>query len=229
MNRINNFVFARALVAKKGCTSRNFSAPISSVFVAPSLCRSRALADNICDGGKSGSASTNTTLSHQKPRNILLLDRSLSSKVRRRRRSKNAPTPSKSQDSASDEERASINKPSSTVNDQDVFSKYATDFLNRAEIALEPMKPQNEVFNIVRSSNEEGENLTISLKPGEGRYVFQVSDESCTLTLTSPMSGSYTYVLCAFTGKFIGMEDGHACEGMLVRDLIRHCYGVPQF
>ena len=225
MNRIN-FAFARTLVAKKGCTSRNFSAPIASGFVAPSVCRSRALAENFCDGMKAGSASTNA---HQSPRDILLLNRSFSSKVRRRRRSKNTPTPSPSQDSASDEERASINKPSSTVNDQDVFSKYATDFLNRAEIALEPMKPQNEVFNVIRSSNEEGENLIISLKPGEGRYVFQVSDEMCTLTLTSPMSGSYTYVLCAFTGKFIGMEDGHACEGMLVRDLIRHCYGVPNF
>ena len=31
-----------------------------------------------------------------------------------------------------------------------------------------------------------------------------------------------------YAGQFVGMEDGQ-CEGMLVRDLIRHCNGLPQF
>ena len=89
------------------------------------------------------------------------------------------------------------------------------------------MKAQNETFNIIRSTTEIGENLTIGLKPGEGQYVFQVDEDMKTLTLNSPMSGSYTYVLCGYTGDFVGMDDGHLCEGMLVRDLIRHCNGLP--
>ena len=78
-------------------------------------------------------------------------------------------------------------------------------------------------------TSRQGETLTIQLKPGEGRYILQVDEQNCTLTMISPMSGNYTYVLCAYTGQFIGMDDGHSCEGMLVRDLIRHCNGLPKF
>ena len=151
------------------------------------------------------------------------------SKVRRRKRSGNAQLSSQGGDAKSDEERSSSNKPSATITDSEKFLESANAFLHRAEIALEPMKSHNEVFNLIRSSNEEGDNLTVALKPGEGKYVFQVHEDMCTLSLNSPMSGSYTYVLCAYTGQFVGMEDGHSCEGMLVRDLIRHCYGLPQF
>lgn len=151
------------------------------------------------------------------------------SKVRRRKRSGNAQLSSQGGDAKSDEERSSANKPSATITDSEKFLESAKAFLHRAEIALEPMKSHNEVFNLIRSSNEEGDNLTVALKPGEGKYVFQVHEDMCTLSLNSPMSGSYTYVLCAYTGQFVGMEDGHSCEGMLVRDLIRHCYGLPQF
>lgn len=97
------------------------------------------------------------------------------------------------------------------------------------EEAIEPMKAHNDVFKVTRSSTESGENLTITLKPGEGQYIFQVDVEMKTLTLNSPMSGTYTYVLCRYTDDFVGMNDGHLCEGMLVRDLIRHCYGLPRF
>ena len=49
------------------------------------------------------------------------------------------------------------------------------------------------------------------------------------ISLTSPVSGGYTYVLGADSNKFVGEEDGHSLEGMLVRDLIRQCNGVPNF
>jgi len=109
------------------------------------------------------------------------------------------------------------------------FLSEVRNFLARTEKALEPMKRANEVFVIKRGSNEQGENLTLRLKPGEGNYVFQVDEEMLTLTLMSPMSGTYTYVLCPKTKSFIGMDDGHIAEGMFTRDLIRHCAGVPQF
>ena len=149
--------------------------------------------------------------------------RSFSSRstVRRRRRT--------SEPSSETNERASANKPTAVVKNREIFQQSARAFLDRAEVALEPMKAHNEVFKLTRSSNEEGDNLTIGLKPGEGQYIFQVDEEMCTLTLNSPRSGNYTYVLCGYTGGFVGMDDGHACEGLLVRDLIRHCNGLPQF
>lgn len=115
------------------------------------------------------------------------------------------------------------------VRDSEIFTRAANSFLDRVQNALEPMKASNEVFHILRSKNESGENLTLRLKPSEGQYVFQVDTDVKTLTMISPMSGSYTYVLCAHTGQFVGMDDGHVCEGMLVRDLIRHCQGLPNF
>jgi hypothetical protein len=118
---------------------------------------------------------------------------------------------------------------STAVQDPETFASAANLFLNRVQDALEPMKAYNEVFQVVRSRNQEGENLTIRLKPSEGQYVFQVHDDMTRLTMISPMSGSFTYVLCSRTGQFVGMDDGHICEGMLVRDLIRHCNGLPQF
>jgi hypothetical protein len=115
------------------------------------------------------------------------------------------------------------------VKDKALFLKISNEFLTKTAKALEPMKAYNEVFNIHISTNEQGEKLTISLKPSEGQYVLQVDNDMFTLSLLSPMSGSYTYVLCQQTHEFIGMVDDHSLEGMLVRDLIRHCNGLPQF
>lgn len=128
----------------------------------------------------------------------------------------------------STEERTSSNGGKNGPNIR-TFLPAARKFLARTEKALEPMKRTNDVFIIKRDSNEQGDNLTLRLKPGEGNYILQVDEEMLTLTLSSPMSGIYTYVLCPKTGSFIGMDDGHIAEGMIVRDLIRHCTGMPQF
>ncbi len=166
--------------------------------------------------------------SNQKPLACEYRPFSSRSRVRRRRRSGSTNTPF-TDESHVDDERTSANKPTDTIQDGETFIKLSQEFLHRAENALEPMKHHNDVFNLVRSSNEDGDNLTVALKPGEGSYVLQINNEMCTLSLNSPMSGTYTYVLCAYTGQFVGMEDGHSCEGMLVRDLIRHCNGLPHF
>ncbi len=113
--------------------------------------------------------------------------------------------------------------------DKTQFLQASSAFLTKATAALEPMKAHNDVFNVQRSTNEQGETLTLSLKPSEGQYVLQADNQLCTLSLRSPMSGKYTYVLCKNTNKFVGMEDNHSIEGMIVRDLIRHCNGLPQF
>lgn len=147
-----------------------------------------------------------------------------SSNSSRRRRRKSAAT-----GNGVDASSVPSESSSTAVHDPKVFASAANSFLNKVQDAMEPMKAHNEVFDIVRSQNEDGENLTIRLKPSEGQYVFQVYNDMTRLTMVSPMSGSFTYVLCSQTGQFVGMDDGHICEGMLVRDLIRHCNGLPQF
>lgn len=148
---------------------------------------------------------------------------------KRRRRAGSGITPAETGSSEDDRSSANAPSPSSIVKDEDIFLGTSRLYLDKVEEALEPMKAHNDVFKVTRSSNDSGENLTITLKPGEGQYIFQVDGEMKTLTLNSPMSGTYTYVLCRYTDNFVGMNDGHLCEGMLVRDLIRHCYGLPRF
>lgn len=115
------------------------------------------------------------------------------------------------------------------VKDAATFLAASGEELDRIEAAIEPMKACNDVFVVSRSKNEEGEKLSIRLQGGDGTYVIQVDERNCTMNLTSPMSGAYTYVLCGKSGDWLGMDDAHIMEGMLTRDLIRQCNGVPRF
>ena len=49
------------------------------------------------------------------------------------------------------------------------------------------------------------------------------------ITLQSPLSGTYTYIYNVATHDWVGEEDGHSLLGMLTRDWIRQCNGVPDF
>lgn len=49
------------------------------------------------------------------------------------------------------------------------------------------------------------------------------------ISLRSPLSGSFSYVYDASSGEWVGSEDGHSLIGMLTRDWIRQCRGVPDF
>lgn len=115
------------------------------------------------------------------------------------------------------------------VRNKELFLDASNAFLTKAAAALEPMKAHNDIFNIQRSMNDQGQVLKIILKPSEGQYVLQVDNDLLTLTLMSPISGNYTYVLCKHTHEFVDMEDNHSLIGMVTRDLIRHCNGLPQF
>jgi frataxin-like iron-binding protein CyaY len=47
------------------------------------------------------------------------------------------------------------------------------------------------------------------------------------VTLLSPLSGSFMYAYNPSTKEWVGSEDGHSLLGMLTRDWIRQCNGVP--
>lgn len=102
--------------------------------------------------------------------------------------------------------------------------------------ALRPMEDYNDFFQVCvrhRDEVEHEENLlwelSINLKPSDGTYRLVVDRESCNLVMSSPVSGTYTYVLCQSSGDWVGQDDGHSLIGLLVRDLGRQCNGYPNF
>ena len=107
-------------------------------------------------------------------------------------------------------------------------SLYNNAFLDELEKALKPMTFCNDIFEIVRMRNENGKSLSIGLKPGHGTYIMQIDETLMTLTLSSPKSGVYTYTLRG-NGDWAGMDDGHLMKGLLTRDLIQQCNGLPDF
>lgn len=115
------------------------------------------------------------------------------------------------------------------VTDTETFRREADKLLTKLEAALRPMQKHNEVFHLALTPRNHYMNgtLTLELKPEDGMYSFEVNDEACMVHFTSAISGNYNYVLSASTGEWVDEKDGHAMEGMLVRDLIRQCNGLP--
>lgn len=107
------------------------------------------------------------------------------------------------------------------------FCHEANSLLTKLEGALTPMKPKNDTFIVTREEGEIGEILTIDLGPKEGSYRIEICELEHMFEYTSPISGKLLYVLSADTGEWVGAEDGHDFQGLLVRDLIRQCQGVP--
>mmetsp|Transcript_18609 Transcript_18609/g.39954 ORF Transcript_18609/g.39954 Transcript_18609/m.39954 type:complete len:252 (+) Transcript_18609:141-896(+) len=66
---------------------------------------------------------------------------------------------------------------------------------------------------------------------GGGTYLLTIQPRNAggVVTLQSPLSGSFTYVYNSTKGEWVGDEDGHSLFGMLTRDWIRQCRGVPDF
>eukprot|EP00581_Thalassiosira_minuscula_P008906 CAMPEP_0183707842 /NCGR_PEP_ID=MMETSP0737-20130205/4282_1 /TAXON_ID=385413 /ORGANISM="Thalassiosira miniscula, Strain CCMP1093" /LENGTH=280 /DNA_ID=CAMNT_0025935573 /DNA_START=31 /DNA_END=873 /DNA_ORIENTATION=+ len=65
---------------------------------------------------------------------------------------------------------------------------------------------------------------------GGGTYLVTISgDDRGVVTLQSPLSGNFAYVYDGEHDEWVGEEDGHSMLGMLTRDWIRQCRGVPDF
>jgi frataxin-like iron-binding protein CyaY len=124
------------------------------------------------------------------------------------------------------EERAA---PHVAVKDPAIFRQEADKLLVKIESALRPMEEYNDVFNITltpRNHYSSG-SLTLELAPEDGMYSLEVEDEGMRIIFQSATSGRYNYVLSASTGEWVDEKDGHSFVGMLVRDLIRQCNGLP--
>ena len=157
--------------------------------------------------------------------------------VRRRRKRRHdvvVAKPKQDDDEGSDDDDTSDDRQAlglrhQPVTDPAAFATAAQALLVKVQAALEPMKAFNEEFILTRGSEEMGDFLLLDLGPVLGQYTIQIDLEQHLLLFRSPISGQVVYILSESTGGWCGEQDGHSFEGLLVRDLIRQCNGVPKF
>ena len=158
----------------------------------------------------------------------MVTSRQVSTARRRRRRGAagEAPTVSQQEEgkNQSDPASSSVVNKHVAVTDTLTFAIEAQEFLDKIEESLQPMKSCNDVFEIERDS----QSLVLTLAPADGQYSFQIEETASSIFFQSPISGKFQYILSASTREWVSEEDGHLLEGMLVRDLIRHCNGLPK-
>ena len=149
---------------------------------------------------------------------------SLAERKRRRRRG-GGDTPS----SDASREDGSSNSPQftehSAVTDPAEFQAVGQATLAKLEAAVEPMKAVNDPFKVSRSSDQT--TVTIEVEAKWGSYHIELDHEERLLMFRSPVSGAHTYFYSKKTHEWIDTIDHHSFEGIFVRDLIRHCRGVP--
>jgi hypothetical protein len=155
---------------------------------------------------------------------------SLSFAVRRRRRQAVAPTPISEAEYDSDDDEDGGDQPKlDAVVDLVQFQQGGDALLEKIQVALEPMKRANDHFFVTRGTEEEvGNFLLIDVGPVHGQYTLQIDLEQRCLVFQTPISGQHTYRLSESKGEWMDEIDGHAFEGLLVRDLIRQVKGVPK-
>ena len=155
---------------------------------------------------------------------------SLSFAVRRRRRQAVAPTPPSDAEYDSDDEEDGGDQPQlDAVVDLVQFQQGGDTLLEKIQVALEPMKRANDHFFVTRGHEEEvGDFLLIDVGPVHGQYTLQIDLEQRCLVFQTPISGQHTYRLSESKGEWMDEIDGHAFEGLLVRDLIRQVKGIPK-
>lgn len=127
------------------------------------------------------------------------------------------------------------------------FLSTANDLLDKVESSVLKLKSSNEGIEITRhpassggdTSDADGSELrehlgqlAIKVPSIEGPY----EGGSYTLTINADnnvamqcLSGNFTYIYNTATSEWVGQEDGHSLVGMLTRDWIRQCHGVPDF
>jgi hypothetical protein len=159
---------------------------------------------------------------------------SLSFAIRRRRRGQAvAPTPTSDNiEYDTDDEEDGQPEPGDSrdaVLDPIQFQQGGDALLEKIQVAMEPMQRANDHFFVSRGTEEEmGDFLLIDVGPVHGQYTLQIDLEQKCLVFQTPISGQYTYRLSESKGEWFNEIDGHAFEGLLVRDLIRQVKGIPK-
>lgn len=104
------------------------------------------------------------------------------------------------------------------------FEEKALECLDKFTMAVEPMIAINDPFVVTRTSNK----LQITLDKSLGSYEVETEPDERLLIFRSPVSGAHSYFYSTKTHAWLDVNDLHSLEGLFVRDLIRHCKGVPR-
>ena len=115
------------------------------------------------------------------------------------------------------------------VTEANMFSTASSALIEKLFAAIEPMELINDPFFLTKGSEDDlGPFLLLDLGPLKGQYTIQVDLEQSMVTMTTPRSGQIAYILSQSTNEWVSMTDGHALEGMLVRELIHQAQGLPK-
>lgn len=104
----------------------------------------------------------------------------------------------------------------------EAFEAALASTLGNLRRGVEAMKAENPGMAVV---TERG-SLKVSLTSGE--FVVRRGDGQ-RLVLESPVTGVRVYCYHEEKKRWVSEEDGHDFEGLFVRDLMRHAFGVPAF
>ncbi|CAI5710538.1 unnamed protein product [Peronospora destructor] len=107
----------------------------------------------------------------------------------------------------------------------DKFAALSTEFFDRVQNAMEPLHPPiNDKFHLQRDGNGE-----LVICTNAQAFKIKVLSSKQQIELLSPASCLRTYHWNAMTKRWEDVADSHDIEGLLTRDLMRFCAGIPLF
>ncbi|GBG25447.1 Hypothetical Protein FCC1311_016652 [Hondaea fermentalgiana] len=106
------------------------------------------------------------------------------------------------------------------------FRAGAKDALEKVRRGFSELQADNPSLQLNSPSDWE---IEVHLANTDNRFLVQIDFDKNELIFVSPESGGRTYFLDAESGRWRDRTDGHGFDGLLTRDVMRHCYGVPNF
>ncbi|EQC37774.1 hypothetical protein SDRG_04801 [Saprolegnia diclina VS20] len=108
----------------------------------------------------------------------------------------------------------------------DKFKALSLAFLDKVEAAVAPLLPPvNENFVVQRTTSPP----KLVLQTTTHEFEIAVLAKPQKIEFTSPISGLRTYIYNGKTQRWEDETDRHDVEGLLTRDLMRTCTGIPTF
>ena len=106
------------------------------------------------------------------------------------------------------------------------FDRLAAAQLVYLHDGLSDMREQNSPY--FQLDLQPASRLTLQLAPHIGTYEVTVEPGQQRLILFSPVSGVYKYEWSGAKEAWVSETDQHFLVELLVRELLRHCQGVPK-
>lgn len=106
------------------------------------------------------------------------------------------------------------------------FKKFCERELTVIEKALSPLLKSNPGYEISRPAPGQ---LKVFVGDSRGMYSFTADHPLGCLAVISPVSGIHKYGYDQEQDAWVSLDDRHDLRGIITRDFLRHCIGLPQF